>query len=84
MADREEGTMPEGMLERIEIAIRDKVAEIYGTIAVNGGTELALAAVEAMRGPSPSMMEAAGRETGYEETALVIWQAMITAILEGK
>lgn len=41
----------------------------------------ARAAVEAMREPDREMLNAAGRETGYEETCVVVWQAMINAIL---
>lgn len=35
------------------------------------------------REPSEAMISAAGRETGYEETALMIWAAMLAAAGRG-
>lgn len=43
------------MLERVEMAIREAL-EGRGVIVVNGGMELAIAAVKAMREPDESML----------------------------
>jgi hypothetical protein len=87
--------MPEGMLERIAQAVREEIVrqyrddERYKCPAGTGFYEeyvspglIAKAAVEAMREPTNGMIEVWVEDWRAEATN--DWQAMITAILEGK
>ena len=68
----------QSMLERMEKAIRDKVAEVYGTLQVNGGVELARAAMKEMRDPTREMADHASEMNGYSlDGCIEVWQDMI-------
>lgn len=82
----------ESMMIRVEAAIRKAAYDIYGTHLVNAGTEMARAAIEAMREPTKPMVLAALSDGNNAEgrplwkqtvdvQARARWQAMIDTAL---
>lgn len=88
MADREEGTMPEGMLERIAraICVEARISPEHWRIYQGW----ARAAVEAMLEPTPEMIVAGWAMVdlhlcdGMDGALLALWQNMLIAALETK